>query len=81
MDISSLADLIGVSEEDLKAAIYNSMYEALPKEAAKLLVFLADDAEKEGKKSVPVKRLRDMALKMAMLDKDEYIEIMNKAAA
>jgi len=75
-DFAPIAEAIGLSEEDFKSALFAGLYEALPKEAAKILVHLADTAESEGKKSIPVKRLRDMALKLAILDKEEYMEIM-----
>lgn len=75
-DFATIAEALGLSEEDFKSAMFAGLYEVLPKEAAKILVHLADTFEQEGKKSVPVKRLRDMALKLAILDKDEYIEIM-----
>lgn len=80
-DFSSIAGALGLSEQDFKSAVFAGLYEALPKEAAKILVHLADTAESEGKKSIPVKRLRDMALKLAILDKDEYMEIMRTTAA
>ena len=75
-DFSTIAKAIGLSEQDFKSAVLAGLYDALPKEAAKILVHLADTAESEGKKSTPVKRLRDMALKLAILDKEEYMEIM-----
>jgi hypothetical protein len=77
-DFSTIAKAIGLSEQDFKSALFAGLYEALPKEAAKILVHLADTAESEGKKSIPVKRLRDMALKLAILDRDEYMGIMEK---
>jgi hypothetical protein len=79
-DFSAIAEAIGLSEQDFKSAIFSGLYEALPKEAAKILVHLADTAESEGKKSIPVKRLRDMALKLAILNKEEYMEIMRTTA-
>lgn len=79
-DFASIAEALGLSEQDFKSAVLSGLYEALPKEAAKILVHLADTAESEGKKSIPVKRLRDMALKLAILDKEEYMEIMRTTA-
>ena len=77
-DFSTIAKAIGLSEQDFKSAVFTGLYEVLPKEAAKILLYLADTAESEGKKSIPVKRLRDMALKLAILDRDEYMGIMEK---
>ena len=79
-DFASIAEALGLSEQDFKSAVLAVLYETLPKEAAKILVHLADTAESEGKKSIPVKRLRDMALKLAILDKEEYMEIMRTTA-
>ena len=78
-DFAAIAEVLGLSEQDFKSAIFAGVYEALPKEAAKLLIHLADTVESEGKKSIPVKRLRDMALKLAILDKNEYMELMKTA--
>ena len=75
-DFASIAETLGLSEEDFKSAVFTGLYEVLPKEAAKILLYIADTAKQEGKKSIPVKRLRDMALKLAILDKEEYMEIM-----
>lgn len=80
-DFATIAEALGLPEEDFKSAILAGLYETLPKEAAKILVHLADTFEQEGKKSVPVKRLRDMALKLAILDKDEYMELMKAGTA
>jgi hypothetical protein len=79
-DLSSLADLLDVSEAELKRVFFSGIYEVLPKEAAKTLVLLANEAEKEGKKSIPVKRLREMAFKLAVMSKDEYMAVMEKTA-
>ena len=79
-DLSSLADLLGVPEAELKKVLFSGIYEVLPKEAAKTLLLLANEAEKEGKKSIPVKRLREMALKLALMSKDEYMAVMEKTA-
>lgn len=75
-NFATIAEMIGLSEEDFKSAVFTGLYEVLPKEAAKIILFLADNAEQEGKKSIPVKRLREIALKLAILDKEEYMEIM-----
>lgn len=81
LDFATIAEALGLPEEDFKSAMLAGLYEVLPKEAAKILVHIADTAEQDGKKSIPVKRLRDMALKLAILDKDEYMEIMKAGMA
>jgi len=79
-NFSTIAEAIGLSEQDFKSAVLAGLHDALPKEAAKILVHLADTTESEGKKSISVKRLRDMALKLAILDKEEYMKIMRITA-
>lgn len=78
-DFAAIAQTLGLSEEDFKSAVFTGLYEVLPKEAAKIILYLADTAEQDGKKSIPVKRLREMALKLAILDKEEYMEIMRSS--
>lgn len=78
-DFAAIAQTLGLSEEDFKSAVLTSLYEVLPKEAAKIFVYIADTAEQDGKESIPVKRLREMALKLAILDKEEYMEIMRSS--